>query len=341
MTKLRVLVSTGTAYPPNTPCTVNGPPVRVKTETFDGEISVFIKDCDGGGGGGGDGGAPCNGAQGAAFFKTRPELTYAIVVRGRYLDGVGGDDLVFGNVFERPIRGSLPWAATVATKFMRFVDPTLEVDPQADKPWALAPVLATMNRLSLAKDPLPPCPNGPASSTHLAAAAPLAPPAPSAPLVTVDEHALHILDQGGSGTRDVPARRKFFASPANRRRIMFDRDLQADMEFGSGVLNLSTLSVTLPPPFRLSVSLLSYWDGQPAIYVCRRRRSDPVTPEGMYWSVGFEIVDDEAIAALRKRGRSPLPLKVTADCKPDSDTESDSEDSEDQGDQVEISEDVD
>lgn len=37
---------------------------------------------------------------------------------GRYLDGVNGDDLIFGNVFERPIRNSLPWGTAIATKCM-------------------------------------------------------------------------------------------------------------------------------------------------------------------------------------------------------------------------------
>lgn len=37
---------------------------------------------------------------------------------GRYLDNPDGNDVLFGNVFERPIRDSLPWGTSIATKFM-------------------------------------------------------------------------------------------------------------------------------------------------------------------------------------------------------------------------------
>jgi hypothetical protein len=42
-------------------------------------------------------------------------------------------------------------------------------------------------------------------------------------------------------------------------------------------------------------------------YVCRRRvgaGASPVDPAGVYWAVAFEIVDDEAKAALAARGGS-------------------------------------
>lgn len=69
--------------------------------------------------------------------------------------------------------------------------------------------------------------------------------------------------------------------------------------------DFNTLSVTLPRPFALSINLLKYWDGQPVTYVCRRRvppGEDPVSPDGVYWAVAFEIVDEEAKAELAKRG---------------------------------------
>jgi hypothetical protein len=79
--------------------------------------------------------------------------------------------------------------------------------------------------------------------------------------------------------------------------------------------DFNTLSATLPPPFHLSVPLLKYWDGQPVTYVCRKKSSSPVGAEGVYWSVGFEIVDEEAKAALEKRGGKVTEL--TAQTKED------------------------
>lgn len=51
-------------------------------------------------------------------------------------------------------------------------------------------------------------------------------------------------------------------------------------------------------------------------YVCRRRApqgQSPVTPDGVYWAVAFEIVDDEAKAALEARGGSVKTHGVTED----------------------------
>lgn len=73
--KLRVLVSTNSAYPPTTLAHVNADhPTRVKTDKFDGEISVFVKDFTGEGKAG----------DGEEFFGPRAGQTYGIIVRGEY-----------------------------------------------------------------------------------------------------------------------------------------------------------------------------------------------------------------------------------------------------------------
>ena len=91
------------------------------------------------------------------------------VVTGKYLDDPNADEVIFGNVFEGPIRDSLPWGTSVAVKFMKYVsclpmgglclltgysyiDPTLDLDIYADKPWALSPALASMTSLSLSNE---------------------------------------------------------------------------------------------------------------------------------------------------------------------------------------------
>mgnify|MGYP002718908308 CR=1 FL=1 len=107
---LRVLVSTDSAYPPTTPISVNSSsPTRISTGKFEGEISVWVKDFHGEGAGG----------DGSEYFDKRSGMTYGIVVRGKFLDAPTADEVVFGNVFERPIRDSLPWGTAVAVKFMK------------------------------------------------------------------------------------------------------------------------------------------------------------------------------------------------------------------------------
>lgn len=40
---------------------------------------------------------------------------------GRYLKPISADDLLFGNVFEKPIRNSLPWGTSIAMRFVKYV----------------------------------------------------------------------------------------------------------------------------------------------------------------------------------------------------------------------------
>lgn len=135
---------------------------------------------------------------------------------------MNGDDLVFGNVFERPIRKSLPWGTGIATKFMYFIDPTLELDVYADKPWALSPVLSTMNHLALKKKE---------NKSEVEMEAPTA----MGIFKAVDEHALHVVDRP-EDSHDVAKRRRFFGDAGNRELVTFDKTLETEMEFGSGFL---------------------------------------------------------------------------------------------------------
>jgi len=66
--------------------------------------------------------------------------------------------------------------------------------------------------------------------------------------------------------------------------------------------------LTFPPPFYLQIPLLKYWDGQPVTYVCTRRSKDPVSEDGVFWSVAFEIVDEELRKGLKGRGGEVLEL---------------------------------
>jgi hypothetical protein len=73
--KLRILLSSGKAYPPTLDVTVNcETPTRISTELFDGEVSVFVR---------GFGGENCAG-DGSCYFdaKDRGDMTYGLIVKG-------------------------------------------------------------------------------------------------------------------------------------------------------------------------------------------------------------------------------------------------------------------
>ena len=164
-----------------------------------------------------------------------------------------------------------------------FIDPTLELDVYADKPWALSPVVSTMTKLRMKK--------GEEDQSGKA---------------FVEEDSLSVIPEVAHLANDTPARRKYLADPSNRSSLVLTPDIGMGMEFSNGILDFNTLSVQLPKPFSVSFNLLKYWDGQPVTYACRRKGDKPLDPEGMYWSVAFEIVDEDARKELEKKGKTVL-----------------------------------
>lgn len=65
-------------------------------------------------------------------------------------ESVSGAALVFGNDFDRPIRDRLPPGFGTAFRIAKWaVDPGLDGDPYADKPYLYSPLVATITRLSV------------------------------------------------------------------------------------------------------------------------------------------------------------------------------------------------
>ena len=61
---------------------------------------------------------------------------------------VTGDELLFGNDFDRPIRDKLPPGFSTAFRIVKwFIDPGLEGDVDADEPYLYGPLLSSINTL--------------------------------------------------------------------------------------------------------------------------------------------------------------------------------------------------
>jgi hypothetical protein len=75
----------------------------------------------------------------------------SIQLQGRFLKPANADEVVFGNVFSKPIRDHLPYGTSAALKVVRYIDPSLEQDVYADEPWAWSPLIATMNVVKVTK----------------------------------------------------------------------------------------------------------------------------------------------------------------------------------------------
>ncbi|KAJ7072590.1 hypothetical protein C8F01DRAFT_1104472 [Mycena amicta] len=292
-------------------------PHRILSDAFDGEVAVFIKGLN-----------QLDASQSSAesyYFEHRSG--------GRFLTPRSADDVLFGNIFERPLQ--LPWGTGAALKFMKLIDPTLSHDltcSATQKPWALSPLVATMPYLKhtritpdITSPPFPP-PTSLAddtSSLHLCAVSDC--PDINAPRAGTPS------SFGSSGSRssgfsnssrrstdsesrrkkkgnsnEIPRgmssqqRRSFFASEDHRKQIVLGPNDVITTDFCYGFLEFAP-SLRLRLPGGLGFDLTRYWDGQPVRFVCCERKQDDESedPWGRpLWCVSIEMDSEDERAEL-------------------------------------------
>ncbi|KAG8748471.1 hypothetical protein FRC10_003604 [Ceratobasidium sp. 414] len=237
----------------------------VRSPGFDGLISIHIK--------GGEGVAK---SRGDTYFthESRSTRTWSIRVHGRFLKEINGNDVLFGNIFDRPL--PLPWGSSAILNFVQYIDPTLQHDIYGEKPWALSPLLSAMpylQRTQLTADA--PIPNIPTTLlTEEKSEPPLAPPL--------------------KGDSDPETRWRYFADEACRKGFTFTPKVNFDVidvnaansdapttkdlisaDFCHGYLQLPGLTLTLPGGFEFD--LMYYYDGRPVHFVCKERGTNGKT----------------------------------------------------------------
>ncbi|KAG6889460.1 hypothetical protein C0995_000985 [Termitomyces sp. Mi166 len=342
--RLRVLAGTGTTLTPITHLVNTTNAFSLVSDRFEGEVIVCIKGLT-------------RPEKDASDYFERPErqgITWSIQVRGRFLEPISADDVLFGNVFDRPLR--LPLGSGAVLKFMRYIDPTLEHDLTSQTyPWALSPLIAMMphlvhTRIARNRD----------CSDHLAPPASSAAFPPKIPL-SDDTSQLHLArtlarslssrgnelahssmlslsstlsaslylatpresskefrsarstikkmvgangkdkkkERSGLGLASASKRRAYFTSAAHRQDITFGPEDVLTTDICYGFLKFSP-SLTLRLPGGLSFDLMRYWGGQPARFVCCKRklreggRNDGGVPWGpIFWTVVIEMGEDE------------------------------------------------
>ncbi|EGF81903.1 hypothetical protein BATDEDRAFT_34647 [Batrachochytrium dendrobatidis JAM81] len=99
--------------------------------------------------------------QATEYFGTKKRL-FALQVCGRFKHEYMADDIMFGAEFERKVVP--PTGSWVALKFANLIDPALQADVYAEKPWLFSPILCSMNIVNVTK-----------SSQAISGAAPLDP----------------------------------------------------------------------------------------------------------------------------------------------------------------------
>lgn len=188
-------------------------------------------------------GLPRNSPTTSPYFETEPHAynqdQYSICFRFTPKDkDIKATDLQFGNDFDRPIRDRLPPGFNTAMGIVRWwIDPGLDGDAYADRPYLYGPALSSINALSI----------GPGE---------------------FDEKKGGIfVDEGGDESQrkdvgmpdDAKARMKWALNDSNKEKFVFRKDQPYAMDFFNPYLDFSNFALRLPG-FHLPV--LKYWDGQ-------------------------------------------------------------------------------
>lgn len=156
--------------------------------------------------------------------------------------GIAAADLQFGNDFDRPIRDRLPPGFGTALKIVRWwIDPGLDGDAYADRPYLYGPALSSFNQLCV----------GPGAED----------PAKGGLWVQegADDDDGRELRKAAGAPDDGQRRMKWALSEANKTRWtwLYGRPYAAD--FFNPYLDFSEFALRLPG-FHLPI--MKYWDGQ-------------------------------------------------------------------------------
>ncbi|RVD88357.1 uncharacterized protein DFL_002544 [Arthrobotrys flagrans] len=191
---------------------------------------------------------------------------------------INGDDLVLGNDFDEPISNNLPPGFSVAWRIARWViDPGLDGDPWAEKPWLEGRVLSSVNVIDVGERD-----DGNDGGR-----------------VDVLGEGLHKgklkSETGTTEEEEIPkdgaARMKFFVQQEKRKGFVFEKGEKYWMDFYNPYLDFNEFALNLPG---VSIHILQYWDGQPLRYVLKNRVDQTVYLVVQFTLTLQEDVDDES-----------------------------------------------
>ncbi|GAM38503.1 hypothetical protein TCE0_033f09271 [Talaromyces pinophilus] len=151
---------------------------------------------------------------------------------------INGNDLMFGNDFNRPIRDSIPPGFNTAFRIVKWaIDPGLDGDPYADKPYLYSPGLASWNylrigeKMDLEKEAV----DG-GGNRH---------------------DKIAVVEEGAEGSGeeervklqipdDTAQRKKYFLDESKRKEFVFEKGRQYLVDFGNPYLGFNDFTLRLP-----------------------------------------------------------------------------------------------
>ncbi|KAJ5938128.1 hypothetical protein N7454_004470 [Penicillium verhagenii] len=258
----RIKVTAGPSYDPAThqDVQVNGEALALEGDHASVTLAVRIQNFNG---------YPETSPRTSEYFNhpSRKNDTYSIAFSFTPNTDINGNDLLFGNDFDHPIRDLLPMGFSVGVGIaQRFIDPTLQIDAYADKPYMFSPALANLNHFRVgAKDSREQLLKGDTVVEE----------------GVDDGEDLHLPSTGA-------ARRKYFQAEDKRKAFTFSAGRQYVADFGNSFLDFNELSLNLPG-FSLPVRNLVNSDNRELRYVLKDSKTDAV-----YLVVVFTVIlEDE------------------------------------------------
>ncbi|KAJ4054709.1 Protein of unknown function DUF1769 [Fusarium oxysporum f. sp. vasinfectum] len=218
-------------------------PVTIKSDRADIELNVRVNDYKG---------LPRNSPTTSPYFSAEPHAynrdQYSISFHftpkkpsNDEGDGIKATDLQFGNDFDHPIRDRLPPGFNTAMSIVRWwIDPGLDGDAYADKPFLYGPALSSFNTIHVGKGEFDEEKGGLWFEEG------------------GDEDGLEAREEVGAPLTSK-ARMKWALRADAKEKWVFEYDQTYGFDFFNPYLNFSDLALNLPG-FQLPI--MKYWDGQ-------------------------------------------------------------------------------
>ncbi|KAL7769724.1 hypothetical protein ACKLNR_001108 [Fusarium oxysporum f. sp. zingiberi] len=229
-------------------------PVTIKSDRADIELNVRVNDYKG---------LPRNSPTTSPYFSAEPHAynrdQYSISFHftpkkpsNDEGDGIKATDLQFGNDFDHPIRDRLPPGFNTAMSIVRWwIDPGLDGDAYADKPFLYGPALSSFNTIHVGKGEFDEEKGGLWFEEG------------------GDEDGLEAREEVGAPLTSK-ARMKWALRADAKEKWVFEYDQTYGFDFFNPYLNFSDLALNLPG-FQLPI--MKYWDGQGLRYVLRNKET--------------------------------------------------------------------
>ncbi|CAI7586962.1 unnamed protein product [Penicillium glandicola] len=226
--KHRLKVTAGAGYDPKTHqvVPVNGETVRIENEHAIVSLCVKIKDYTG---------YPENSPSTSPYFD-HPMHTkdlYSICFSIIFKEPVNGNNLFFGNDFDHPIRDMLPPGFNAALRLVKWtLDPGLDGDVYADRPYLYSPALASWDQFRIG-DKMQKSDDVPTLHDEIVEEG------------SYSEDSANVRRQFNI-PETVEGRRKHFQDEANRKEFNFEPGRMYVADFGNPYLAFDDFSIRLP-----------------------------------------------------------------------------------------------